>query len=117
MGGIETRRGDTIHSERPKRIGANVSRQQIPHGQLDEHSVHVALQALPGFIRSERLRGLSTPTLFADYITWASRAEAEAAAAQMPSMPVAGAFMAAIESIRTFTHVPMTTPTAGAGGL
>jgi hypothetical protein len=79
--------------------------------------MHAALEARPGFIRSERLRGLSTPTLFADYITWASRAAAEAAAAQMPSMPEAGAFVAAIATLRTFTHLPMTSPTAGADGL
>jgi hypothetical protein len=79
-------------------------------------ALHAALETRPGFIRSERLRGLSTPTLFADYITWASRAEAEAAAAQMPSMPDAAAFMAAIQTIRTFTHLPMTTPTADADG-
>lgn len=79
-------------------------------------AMHAVLAARPGFVRSERLRGLSTPTLFADYITWSSRAEAEAAAAQMPSMPDAAAFMAAIETIRTFTHLPMTSPHTDADG-
>jgi heme-degrading monooxygenase HmoA len=79
-------------------------------------AMHAALAARPGFVRSERLRGLSTPTLFADYITWASRAEAEAAAAQMPSMPDAAAFMAAIETIRTFTHLPVTSPPTDTDG-
>lgn len=70
-------------------------------------AVHDALRALPGFIASERLQGLSTPTLFADYITWASRELAEAAAAQMAVMPEAAGFMASIRTMRTFTHVPI----------
>lgn len=74
-------------------------------------AMHATLQTLPGFVHGERLRGLSTPTLFADYITWASREAAESAAAQVPAMPEAGAFMAAIETMRTFAHLPVAAPT------
>lgn len=71
-------------------------------------AMHDTLRALPGFIGSERLRGVNTPTLFADYIHWASRAAAEAASAQMPSHPGADRFLAAIETMRTFAHLPIT---------
>lgn len=70
-------------------------------------TMHMALEALPGFIASERLRGLNTPTLFADYIHWASRPAAEAAAAQLPTLPGAQAFVGAIETMRTFAHLPL----------
>ncbi len=80
-------------------------------------AVHDALRAVPGFIASERLQGLSTPTLFADYITWASRESAEAAAAQMAVMPVAAGFMASIRTMRTFAHLPVQPSTSGEGGL
>lgn len=81
----------------------------------EQTAMHDALRALPGFIASERLQGLSTPTLFADYIIWTSREAAEAAAAQMPTLPESAAFMAAIGTMRTFAHVPMapTAPEAG----
>jgi heme-degrading monooxygenase HmoA len=37
--------------------------------------MHAALRRLPGFLGAERLRGLDTPALFADYVLWASRAD------------------------------------------
>lgn len=73
-------------------------------------ALHVALQDLPGFIASERLRGVNTPTLFSDYIQWASRAAAEAAAAQMPTLPDGEAFVGAIETMHTFAHLPLGDP-------
>jgi hypothetical protein len=79
-------------------------------------AMHAILQTQPGFMHGERLRGLSTPTLFADYITWASREAAESAAARMPAMPEAGPFMAAIERMRTFAHLPVTAPTTDVSG-
>ena len=76
-------------------------------------AMHEALRALPGFERGERLRGLDDPTLFADYIQWASRAEAETAAARLPELPGAGAFMGAIAAMRTMAHLPVGAPTVG----
>lgn len=76
-------------------------------------AMHAALQALPGFVGSERLRGIETPTLFADYIHWGSRAAAETAAAQLPTLPGADGFLAAIETMRTFAHLPLASAESG----
>jgi hypothetical protein len=76
-------------------------------------AMHEALRARPGFERGERLRGLDDPTLFADYIRWASRAEAAAEAARLPELPGAGAFMGAIAAMRTMAHLPVGAPTGG----
>ena len=76
-------------------------------------AMHAVLQALPGFLTSERLRGIDTPTLFADYIHWASRAAAEAAAARVPTLPGGAEFVAAIDTMRTFAHLPFASGEAG----
>jgi hypothetical protein len=73
-------------------------------------AIHAALRTVPGFLGAERLRGLDTPTLFADYVLWASRAEAETAAAQLQALPDGAAFMAAIAELRTFAHLPVGAP-------
>jgi hypothetical protein len=76
-------------------------------------AMHDALRALPGFARGERLRGLDHPTLFAGYIRWASRAEAEAAAARLPELPGAGAFLGAIATLHSMAHLPAGAPAGG----
>lgn len=68
-------------------------------------NMHATLQQLPGFRSSSRLRGVDDPTLFADYILWTSRADAEAAATRLPSLPDAADFLSAIAEMLTFTHV------------
>jgi hypothetical protein len=56
---------------------------------------------------------LPAPTLFADYIRWASRAEAEAAAARLPELPGAGAFLGAIATLHSMAHLPAGAPAGG----
>lgn len=73
-------------------------------------AMHAALRSFPGFLGGERLRGLDTPTMFADYILWASRGDAEAAAAQLPALPGANGFVAAIAEMRTFAHLAVAAP-------
>lgn len=75
--------------------------------------MHAVLHTLPGFLGGQRLRGLDTPTLFADYIHWASKAEAEAAAAQLPALAGGAEFMAAITEVHAFAHLPVTSAADG----
>lgn len=74
-----------------------------------QSEMHAALRMLPGFVSAERLRGIDTPTLFADCITWQSLAAAEEAAEQLSTLPGSGAFVASIAEMYAFTHVPVTT--------
>jgi hypothetical protein len=73
-------------------------------------ALHALLPTLPGFRHAARLRGVDDPALFADYVLWASRAEAEAASAQLPALPGGAAFVAAIAELRTFAHLPVEAP-------
>jgi hypothetical protein len=73
-------------------------------------AMHATLRSVPGFLGAHRLRGLDSPTLFADYIHWASQADAEAAAAQLPTLAGGAEFMAAIAEVHTFAHLPAARP-------
>jgi quinol monooxygenase YgiN len=95
-----------VYTVRPSEVDAFPARQA---------AIHAALRAVPGFLGAERLRGLDTPTLFADYVLWASRADAETAAAQLQARPDGAAFMAAIAELRTFAHLPVEASAGSAG--
>ncbi len=73
-------------------------------------AVHALVRTFPGFRAAERLRGLDDPTLFADYVLWESHAAARHAAALLPTLPEAAAFMGAIATMRTFGHLPAALP-------
>jgi hypothetical protein len=78
-------------------------------------AMHAVLHTVPGFVSAQRLRGLDDPTLFADCIQWASQADAEAAAAQLPTLAGGAEFMAAIAVMHTFAHLPVMVRAGGDG--